>query len=191
MPACGVTRDDYALGLQLLIFDEPVPAGADIVCGGGESVPGCEPVVDAEHRQVRQLRQPRRESAVGPRGAQRISAAVDEVDGGVTALPWHPGAVDPFTDEAVALRRSGVDAAHGGAGQWRAEGVHDARHDLSRTPQSPRLIGWQDGADLAQGQAADRCRTAGAQRSARRQGGLLVEHASLQHRMVTFVNVIN
>ena len=98
---------------------------------------------------------------MGARRAKCVAAAVDEIDCGIGLVARHAGAVDPFTDDAAAVRRPGVDGDDVSACKRRPEGVHDAGHDPARHPQSPSLARWKHGADLPKGQAADCCGTAG------------------------------
>ena len=74
-----------AVGGQALRGAQPVPAGADVDRRGGESVAWRQPVVEAEHRKAGQAGQPRRQPAVGARGAQGVSAAVQVVDAPVVS----------------------------------------------------------------------------------------------------------
>ena len=161
MPAGRVARHDRPLGRKPVVTDEPVPAGSDIVCGGGEPMPRCKPIVDAEHRQTGQPGEPRDKPAMGARRAQGVAAAVDEIDCGIGMMVRHSGAVNPFPDDASAVGGPGVDWNDASACKRRPERVHDAGNDLAGQPQRPCLLGWKHAADLSKGQAADRCGAAG------------------------------
>ena len=80
----------------------------------GKRCRGAKPVVDGEHRQPGQPREPRRQSAVGARRAQREAAAVDEVDGAPARRD--AGRAHPLTDDATPVVVH-VDVLDAGPGQ--------------------------------------------------------------------------
>ena len=192
VPARGVAGDDDSVGSEAAFVDEPVPAGADIVCGGGEAMPRGQPVVDAEHGQPGQPGQPGGQPAVGARSSTARSRCR-----GRSRWPWC-GVVAGY-----AWRRAPIHRPPGGRRRGRtstgstpvpaSDGpkVSMIRATICRDAHSPHA---RSGGRTALICRSVRLLTVAAPRDRSepaRQGicMLVIGHDRVHHQMVTFVNV--
>ena len=148
MSARGIARDDGALGRQR----RPRASASPIRCGhrlrrwgiGARGAAGSRRKTPADRSGGKATRSAGGGCAVSTGRSRCHGRSRSRNRCGRAATP---GAVDPFTDDAAAVGRSGVDRVDVIACQRWPEGVHDAGHDLAGQPIRSRPAPVEAGAD--------------------------------------------